>query len=214
LSMMINNAVSFSGIMAFSYFGVLLLETIGFSTDAAGFANAGAGAISVLSSVAGALLVEKMGRKKLVMLSMIGLTVLDVLMMILVIVFDATKASFLGYFFIIFLAMFFFMFGCGIGCIAWFLGSELAPQYARSSVQSLSISMQYVGSFVSPIIYFPLESLVGPYSFLLFIIPLVLTTIYFQFYLPETKNREIRDIMADLGGTDKDLTPPALPVEL
>uniref|UniRef100_A0A914VYZ6 Major facilitator superfamily (MFS) profile domain-containing protein n=1 Tax=Plectus sambesii TaxID=2011161 RepID=A0A914VYZ6_9BILA len=215
LSMLINVAVSFSGIMAISYFGVFLLETIGFDNNTASLANAGAGAFSILSSVAGTFLVEKTGRKKLVMFSMIGLTVLDTLMMVLVIVFDATKATILGYFFIVFLASFLFVFGCGIGCIAWFLGSELAPQHARSSVQSLGISAQYIGSFISPVIYFPLESLVGPYSFLLFIIPLILITVYFYFYLPETKNREIRDIMADLGGTEKQFSAAAVrPVEL
>lgn len=41
IAVMLNVTVSFSGIMAFSYFGTFLLKAIGMTDDTAGFANAG-----------------------------------------------------------------------------------------------------------------------------------------------------------------------------
>uniref|UniRef100_A0A914X5R6 Major facilitator superfamily (MFS) profile domain-containing protein n=1 Tax=Plectus sambesii TaxID=2011161 RepID=A0A914X5R6_9BILA len=203
IAIMLNVTVSFSGIMAFSYFGTSLLKAIGMSDDAAGYANAGSTTVGILSAVVSTILVERTGRKTLIMISLISLAILNTLMFIVVFIFERTNASFLGYFFLLFITLFNFLFGCGMGPLAWFIGTELSPQYARSKVQSLGISSQYITSFLSPIIYFPLEELVGPFSFFLFIIPLCTTAVYFYWRLPETKNREIGDIMLDLGAKSK-----------
>jgi MFS family permease len=208
LAMLLNNAVSFSGIMAYSFFGVFLLKAIGFSEESAGYANAAAASLCIVSSITSTFVIEKTGRKKLIMTSLISLASLNLLVMLLIILFNETHAHFLGYLFIALLCAFLFVFSFGIGSISWFLASELAPPQACCSVQSLAISTQYLTSFISPIIYFPLESIVGPYSFLIFIVPLYFTAYYFHRNLPETRNREISDIMIDLRGKVDDMSLP------
>ncbi|VDN19663.1 unnamed protein product [Gongylonema pulchrum] len=87
-----------------------------------------------------------------------------------------------------------FCFSIGIGPVAWFIGTELAGSGAQARVQSLSISAQYVTSFACPVIYSPLEQLIGPFSFSLFIIPLTVTTFWIYYYMPETRNRSPEQI--------------------
>uniref|UniRef100_A0A1I7XJY3 MFS domain-containing protein n=1 Tax=Heterorhabditis bacteriophora TaxID=37862 RepID=A0A1I7XJY3_HETBA len=84
------------------------------------------------------------------------------------------------------------MFSAGIGPTAWFLGAELAPAGVRARLQSLSVAAQYISCFLSPIVYYPLNSLVGPLSFLVFIVPLSLSAVYF-YQTTKWKNRfEVR----------------------
>lgn len=90
------------------------------------------------------------------------------------------------------------MFSVGIGPLAWFISTELTGPTCRARVQSLSISAQYISCFICPTIYFPLQKIAGPFSFLLFIVPLLLSAFYMYFYLPETKNRSAENIRAVL----------------
>ncbi|KHJ86082.1 hypothetical protein OESDEN_14179 [Oesophagostomum dentatum] len=57
---------------------------------------------------------------------------------------------------------------------------------------------EYISCFLSPIIYYPLNASVGASSFLVFILPLALSSIYFHRYLPETKGRTTEEIVAIL----------------
>lgn len=49
-----------------------------------------------------------------------------------------------------------------------------------------------------PIVFLPLKIAIGPYSFAVFIIPVLVATVGTYFLMPETKNRDISDIMLDL----------------
>ncbi|VDN02236.1 unnamed protein product, partial [Onchocerca ochengi] len=88
----------------------------------------------------------------------------------------------------------------GIGPIAWFIATELADPCYRTQVESLSISAQYLTCFLCPIIYLPLEELIGPISFLIFIIPLTITALCIYYFMPETRNRSPEEIHELLEG--------------
>ncbi|VDN60623.1 unnamed protein product, partial [Dracunculus medinensis] len=88
----------------------------------------------------------------------------------------------------------------GIGPVAWFISTELVNTSASSRVLSLSISAQYFTCFLCPVIYSPLEELTGAFSFLLFIIPLSLSSIYFYKCLPETRKIPATENRAFLEG--------------
>ena len=50
--------------------------------------------------------------------------------------------------------------------------------------------------------YPPLQELISGYTFLLFIVPLTIGSVALYFYLPETKNREVRAFRVRKGGKD------------
>lgn len=90
------------------------------------------------------------------------------------------------------------VFSLGVGPMAWFISTELSTVDIRDKIQSLSISCQYVTCFISSLVFLPLYQVSGPWSFLLFICPLSFCAIYLFVYLPETKNRQIGDVVDEL----------------
>uniref|UniRef100_A0A1I8ER31 MFS domain-containing protein n=1 Tax=Wuchereria bancrofti TaxID=6293 RepID=A0A1I8ER31_WUCBA len=194
LSILLNCTVSFSGIMAMVFFGTALLGAIGFTSTTASLANCLAGLSGTIGILIQAITIDKIGRRFLLLGSLISLILINLGMMILVWIFGQYHYSWLGYCFLLLFALFLFFFSIGIGPVAWFIATELAEPYCRAQLQSLSISAQYVTCFLCPIIYLPLEELIGPFSFLIFIIPLTITTFFIYYYMPETRNRSPEEI--------------------
>ncbi|KAL3986108.1 Sugar transporter family protein [Acanthocheilonema viteae] len=194
LSVLLNCTVSFSGIMAMTFFGTALLSSAGFTTTDASLANCFAGLAGTIGILIQAITIDKIGRRFLLLGSLISLTMVNIGMMILVWVFQQYHYNWLGYCFLFLFALFLFLFSVGIGPVAWFIATELAKPHCRAQLQSLSISAQYITCFLCPIIYLPLEELIGPFSFLIFIIPLIITTVCFYYYMPETRKRNPEQI--------------------
>ncbi|KAK6109222.1 Sugar transporter family protein [Brugia pahangi] len=194
LSILLNCTVSFSGIMAMVFFGTALLGAIGFTSTTASLANCLAGLSGTVGILIQAITIDKIGRRFLLLGSLISLILINMGMMVLVWAFGQYHYSWLGYCFLLLFALFLFFFSIGIGPVAWFIATELAEPYCRAQLQSLSISAQYITCFLCPIIYLPLEELIGPLSFLIFIIPLIITTFSIYYYMPETRNRSAEEI--------------------
>ncbi|CAI4223602.1 unnamed protein product [Auanema sp. JU1783] len=194
LSATLNVVVSFSGIMAVSFFGTFLLQSIGFTETSASLANCLSALSGTLGAVIGTLYVEKIGRRILVLGSLLLLAGVNTCMMFFVYLFNTTHKLWIGWAFLILFILFLFLFSAGIGPTAWFLGAELAPAAARAKVQSFSLAAQYICCFISPMIYYPLYSVIGPLAFLAFIVPLTSSAIYFYNCLPETKGKTSEEI--------------------
>ena len=52
---------------------------------------------------------------------------------------------------------------------------------------------RHLAHFFSGLLFYPAQGIIGPYSFLLFIVPLTLAFTILFFYLPETKGRATTD---------------------
>lgn len=96
-------------------------------------------------------------------------------------------------------------YGISLGPIAFFITSELVPQRFRSLVQSIVFMMNTVINFVFSFITLPLYELIDVWSFIpLFIVPSTVAIIYLIKELPETKGREIHEIVEQLKRGSKD----------
>ncbi|VDL71707.1 unnamed protein product [Nippostrongylus brasiliensis] len=198
LSLTLNIVVSFSGILAVSFFGTFLLQSIGFTEQSASLANCLSGLSGTLGAIVSTVAVDRIGRRFLVLVSLLFLAAINTSMMLLAFYFNITKHSWVGWGFLLLFIVFLFVFSAGIGPTAWFLGAELAPAGCRAKMQSMSVAAQYISCFLSPIIYYPLNSSIGALSFLVFIIPLTAAVFYFHRYLPETRGRTTEEITAML----------------
>ncbi|CAB05545.1 Major facilitator superfamily (MFS) profile domain-containing protein [Caenorhabditis elegans] len=189
LAVAINFSVAFSGIVAISFFGTFLLQTIGFSPEGSAVANSLCSFASIVSALLAAIAMDKIGRRPLLITSLLVLALINIFMMSLVFLYDSTKDSFLAWPFLALFVLFTFVFSIGIGPAAVFIGAELAPPGTISKMQSYSTSVQFAGSFICPIIYLQLVESIGGFAFMLFIVPLTITAAYFYMYLPETKGK-------------------------
>uniref|UniRef100_A0A915MNA1 Major facilitator superfamily (MFS) profile domain-containing protein n=1 Tax=Meloidogyne javanica TaxID=6303 RepID=A0A915MNA1_MELJA len=96
-------------------------------------------------------------------------------------------------------------YGAALGPIAFFITSELVPQRFRSLVQSIVFMTNTIINFVFSFITLPLYEIIDVWSFIpLFIIPSTISICYLIKELPETKGREIHEIVEQLKkGTKK-----------
>ncbi|MFH4973433.1 hypothetical protein AB6A40_000142 [Gnathostoma spinigerum] len=191
---LINLTVSFSGITSVSFFGTFILTSVGFSENSAALANS----LSTLSGTAGAILgsviIDKIGRRPMLIGSTFALALLNAAMMLLAFAYLNSRLSELAYIFLALFNIFQFTFATALGPVAWFIGAELSGPLYRSRVTSVAISTQYLTCFLAPIIHSPLNQLVGPFSSLLFIVPLLSTCLIVYLLLPETRNKSVEEI--------------------
>ncbi|VDK64738.1 unnamed protein product [Anisakis simplex] len=93
-------------------------------------------------------------------------------------------------------------FGGGLGPIAFFITTELVPQQFRSAVQSMVFTTNTAVNFVFSLVTLPLYDAIDIWSLIpLFIGPSFVAWIYLLFKLPETRGREIHEIVRELVGT-------------
>ena len=113
----------------------------------------------------------------------------------------------------------------GVGAIGWFAASEMVPVSVRAAVQvclhsvpfirkrfesqSTSTSAYFIIAGIMPAVFMPLYTAIGAYSLLIFIIPAIIATIGAYFLMPETKDKDIADIMYELnnGRVRRTITP-------
>ncbi len=90
------------------------------------------------------------------------------------------------------------VFGLGPATIQWYLTAEMVPQNARSCAQAASLFCNYFGTLVAGFIFLPLEGVIGPYTFIIFAIPLLGSAVYFYYKLPETKAKSVDEILGEI----------------
>ncbi|KAI6234091.1 MFS domain-containing protein [Aphelenchoides fujianensis] len=169
-----------------------------FSTDVAQVSSLTFVSTNFVASLIGMMIVEKCGRRKL----LIGAGIANTLCLVAYMISDRlafhAHTSF-KYGCIASLVAFAFTYGFGLGGIAYIISSEIAPQRFRSLVQSVVFFVNTVSNFLFSFASLPLYRLIDVWSFLpLFIIPSCLSLVYLYFNMPETRNREIHEIVEQM----------------
>ncbi|PAV65012.1 hypothetical protein WR25_08339 [Diploscapter pachys] len=86
-----------------------------------------------------------------------------------------------------------------LGPIAWFLTAELVPLDVRAAAVSLSLCINQLTALIFCFVTLPLYSAFGALVLIpLFVLPPVAIIVILFLQLPETRNREIVDIIRDL----------------
>lgn len=167
---------------------------------AAAGATIGIAGAGVLGTVFGTAVVDRFGRRPLLLIAFGFSIVFNIVFLIIFEVQDVHGGPFPASKYIYIIAAMLFTVGIAIGLnpIMWFIASEMVPQSARSVSCAFSMFTLYLGYIVSELVFFPLEGAIRAFSFLLFIIPLVILTVFFYFKLPETKNTPIDEVLYQL----------------
>jgi MFS family permease len=188
-----------SGIGAIACYSTALFRKAGVHEDIAPFATCAITLILLLSSIMSSFIVDRLGRKPLILVGLLSLAALNLIYIIFTFIGRQTGASWPGYVVIVDNILFTFMFGIGPAVVMWFVIAELMPQAARSTAISFVQASQWVIGCLVNAIFFPLSNIVHEWSFFMFIVPLVLISIYLYFKFPETKNKTTLEIMESLG---------------
>ncbi|XP_076270176.1 solute carrier family 2, facilitated glucose transporter member 1-like isoform X3 [Rhynchophorus ferrugineus] len=194
ISLTVMVAQQLSGINAVMFFSSQIFKMAGLNDENSTYATLGMGGINVLMTIVSLVLVEKAGRKTLLLLGFGGMTI-DTLLLTICMLFAAQSTA-MGIICVILVLVYVIMFASGPGSIPWFLVSELFNQSARPTASSLAVCTNWTANFLVGLAFLPLAKLLDAYVFLIFVVLQALFFLFIYKKVPETKNKSLEEISA------------------
>ncbi|MCY4253145.1 MAG: sugar porter family MFS transporter [Flavobacteriaceae bacterium] len=172
----------FSGISAFLYYAPRIFEIGGLGEDSALLSSVGVGVVNLLFTLLGISLIDRFGRRKLLLLGSIGYVIS--LSLVSLTFFTNWESSFLPPFFFLFIAAH----AIGSGTVIWVYISEIFPNLLRHSGQSFGSSVHWILAWMIPSLIPISFSSIGPgYVFAIFSGMMFLQLLFVILMMPETK---------------------------
>merc|ERR1711990_1308249 len=194
IAMMMMLAQQLSGINCAIFYSTDIFEKAGLNDEASQAATLGMGSMNVLMTVVSLILIEKAGRKTLMLVGLSSMLVMTTLLLVSLLTYESVPA--MSYLAIAAVILFVVGFATGPGSIPWFFVTELFAQSGRPTATSIAVTVNWSANFLVGLAFVPLQRIMGAYVFILFMVIQLFFIIYVYFAVPETKNRTIEDITA------------------
>jgi MFS family permease len=181
----------FTGINTIIYYGsIVFLEHVPHQTaSTALWANVIIGAINFVATIAGMLLIDRAGRKSLLMFAFGGMA------LSLVAVSAAIDFQASGIMVLIFVLTYVACFAVGVGTGTWVLMAEICPTRVRGRAMSLATVCLWCGTLLVTLTFLSLLTLFTAAGvFLLYAIFCVAAFLFVWRGVPETKGRTLEQI--------------------
>jgi MFS transporter, SP family, solute carrier family 2 (facilitated glucose transporter), member 3 len=156
-------------------------------------------AINVAATGLAVAVVERAGRRPLLLISTFGMAIVTIALTIVLSVASADPSSAIGFVEIALLSLFVIFFELGLGPIPWILGAELFPEQQRATAMSAAAAVNWVCTFLIAQFFKSIQLAIGQLCFVPFAVALVLGSAYLFFVLPETKGKVSGEILRDMG---------------
>jgi SP family galactose:H+ symporter-like MFS transporter len=185
-----------TGINTVIYFAPVIFQAAGISSaSAAILATAGVGVVNVAMTVVAIWLIDKVGRRALLMCGLLGMTVCLVLLGLGF----ALGGSALGWLTLLSLAAYVGFFAIGLGPVFWLLISEIFPLYMRGRGMGVATIANWGSNLVVTVTFLELIVVLGrPVTFFLYAALAGAAYVFTWLQVPETKGRSLEAIEADL----------------
>lgn len=182
-----------SGINALLYYAPRIFEEAGLGRSAAMLGSVGVGLANVLFTIIGMLLIDRLGRKKLMYFGSLGYIVsLSLVSISFFLEWDGLAVPF-------FLFLFIASHALGQGTVIWVFIAEIFPTIVRANGQAFGSSVHWVLAAFIPSLIPMLFSTVGAgLVFLFFAIMMVVQLLWVYFKMPETKGLQLEQISEHL----------------
>ena len=176
----------FSGINAVLYYAPRIFEETGLGKDASLFNSIILGVINIIFTYLGVILIDRIGRKKLMLIGSIGYIIS------LTIIALSLKSNPFGINSSIFIFSFIASHAVGQGTVIWVFISEIFPNSLRSKGQAFGSSVHWVLAAIIPaFIPYLLNSIGSQIIFFFFAFMMSLQLLFVLFMMPETKGVSI-----------------------
>jgi sugar porter (SP) family MFS transporter len=188
-----------TGINTVIYYAPTLLSSAGLGNSAALLANVVNGAVNVLMTIVAIRLLDRTGRRPLLIGGTAGMAVGMIIVALTFAVGGSQLHGNTAYIAIFGLLLYTGSFAIGLGPVFWLLISEIYPVKIRGRAMSVASMANWAANFVVAISFLTLLSAIGNAgTFFLFAGLSIVAVAYFQRQVPETKNRSLQDIERDL----------------
>ncbi|TDD99363.1 sugar porter family MFS transporter [Flavobacterium cellulosilyticum] len=182
-----------SGINALLYYAPRIFEEAGLGESTAMLSSIGIGVTNMLFTLLGVILIDRLGRKQLMLICSFGYIIS------LSLVSSAFFFGWEGSLMPLFLFLFIASHAIGQGTVIWVFISEIFPNHLRGSGQSFGSSVHWVLAAVVPSLVPFLFSTIGAgVVFLVFAIMMVFQLLFVIFMMPETKGISLEELSKKL----------------
>lgn len=191
----------FVGINTVIYYAPTILSDTGLTNSASITQTVFIGVTNVVFTIVALLLLDRVGRRKLLLTGTVGLVV--GLLILAVYFTSSTLQDQAPYLALVGLLLFIASFAVGLGPVFWLLISEIFPLGVRSKAMSVSTVANWGANFLVAATFLSLSKAITRQGiFYLYAALGVVAVIVFAWKVPETKDRTLEDIQDDLVGDD------------
>jgi SP family galactose:H+ symporter-like MFS transporter len=186
-----------SGINTIIYYGPTIMQRTGLSASNSMVSAVVIGLINVAATVVSFRLVDRLGRRPLLLLSLAGMVASLTLLGVSVELSLGTAASWLS---LACIVGYIAAFAMGMGPVFWLLIAEIFPPGTRAAGASVSTAVNWLSNFAVGLMFLPLADAIGQApTFWVFAAACVVATLFVARYVPETKGRDLTDLGARFG---------------
>ncbi|CAF3697763.1 unnamed protein product [Rotaria socialis] len=193
-TMILQWSQALSGINAIFFYSSKMFLKAGISPAMIPYANMGTGLINVIATLIGLSLIERIGRRALIVYPMVVMVVVFGVLTFLIECNEDRNSTRLGVIAVIFVFIFLVCFSIGLGPIPFFYANEVSRPEARDSIQALGFVVNYVGNILLSLFFPAFNSMLGGYVFLIFLFFLLISLGFLWLKMPETRNSTIGDL--------------------
>ncbi|WP_210124079.1 sugar porter family MFS transporter [Staphylococcus sp. GDY8P91P] len=184
------------GINAIIYYAPTIFSKAGLGNATSILGTVGIGTVNVLITIVAIMIIDKIDRKRLLVIGNIGMVASLLIMAILVWTVGIQSSAWIM---VACLTLFIIFFGFTWGPVLWVMLPELFPMRARGSATGIAALVLSIGSLLVAQLFPILTDVLSVEQvFLIFAAIGVCALIFVIKYLPETRGRSLEEIEADL----------------
>ncbi|MBB2507304.1 sugar porter family MFS transporter [Staphylococcus cohnii] len=184
------------GINAIIYYAPTIFSKAGLGDATSILGTVGIGTVNVLITIVAIMIIDKIDRKRLLVIGNIGMVASLLIMAILVWTIGIQSSAWIM---VACLTLFIIFFGFTWGPVLWVMLPELFPMRARGAATGIAALVLSIGSLLVAQLFPILTDVLSVEQvFLIFAAVGVFALIFVIKYLPETRGRSLEEIEADL----------------
>ncbi|WP_013334543.1 sugar porter family MFS transporter [Gloeothece verrucosa] len=190
----------FVGINVIFYYSSILWQAVGFSEQDSLWITVITGATNIVTTLIAIAVVDKFGRRPLLLLGSLGMTITLGIMAITfnnapIINGQPTLSGTTGTLALVAANLYVFCFGFSWGPVVWVLLGEIFNNKIRASALAVAASIQWVANFIVSTTFPPLLTTVGLGSaYALYGIAAAISFFFVWFFIQETKGKELEEM--------------------
>lgn len=185
------------GINAVIYYAPTIFTEAGMENTASTLGTMGIGIVNVLMTIVAILTVDKLGRKKLLKIGSIGMSV-SLIVLSLILFTSGLNAS-TAWITVIFLCLYVMSFAVSWGAVTWVIIPELFPLNARGAGAGIAIMGMSAANLIVTLVFPMLMASTGIATlFAIFAVFSMGSFAFVTIFVPETKGRSLEEIENDL----------------
>jgi MFS transporter, SP family, arabinose:H+ symporter len=179
-----------TGINSIMYYAPVIFKSLGNGIDSSLIQTAIIGGVNLLFTIVAIWLIDKWGRKPLLISGVLGMTIS---LTAVTIAYFMNKLE--GYLIFFFILTYIASFAASLGPATWVVVSEIFPNRMRSKAMSVAVVALWAVNFLVTLL-FPvvLNRLGGGVAFLIFDVMCFFLLLFVIFKLPETKGKSLEEL--------------------